>query len=766
MKKSLFCLCCLVFFSPVFAQEPAAGEGEEAHMHGPDGRHIAVASTFGPATGQKSILSHHDLRIADENDKPILGCEVHSVIHQKGDPKAVIHREANTYEPENEVYGSHMMYKAPGEYEISETITFPDKTTQTVTFPIWVPDPTGGKGSKEPVSPAGPSPWLLGIGGLLAVGGAFALGRRRGRKDASALSLILAASLILPTALAQEPKGGEDEEAHMHGPDGRHIAVASTFGKVQVPLKAYPSAELKESADKVVGKYRLRLSIENEEMAPPDPAVVPMSAKAAAGLGLALEPVRQARGSGALTAVGKVQPNPNRLVTISARVGGRIVRVGLTPGDQVQAGHTVAVIESTEIAQIQGTLRQARAEATQAAAAEQKALAQIAEAQAGLERSKTQEEAARAQVERASTTLARQKKLAEAGAFAQPTVEAARVALTAAEGELMQARTALTAAEKAEKRLAAGLESGVVARKEVEAAQASVAQARARVETAGRQLETAKATLSREERIQSEGLRNAREVQQAEGELSAAQAALKTASAEVTAEGKRLLAARSARAETLALRSKALAATEEARRRLALLGASESGSTQVTMTTPISGEVETRPVNAGELISAGAPLASVLNTDDIWIESEVFEKDLSKVRVGQSVAIAADAVPGKTFAGRIAYIGGEVNEQTRAVKVRTVVANPGELLKPNMFVRVLLGAGGGQSLLIPRSALQEEGSESIVFVKESEDSYRRIVVEPGQTLGENIVILKGLKPGQSVVTTGSYQLLSLAKKGG
>lgn len=739
MKKTLICLCCLVFFSPVFAQEPI---------------------------GQKSILSHHDLRIADENDKAILGCEVHSVIHKKGDPSSVIHKEANAYEPENEVYGSHMMYKAPGEYEITETITFPDKTTQTVTFPVWVPDPTGGKGAKESTTPAGPSPWLWGIGGLVAVGGAFALGLRRGRKDASALSLLLAAALILPTAFAQEPKGGEDEEAHMHGPDGRHIAVASTFGAVQVPLKAYPSADLKESADKVVGKYRLRLSIENEEMAPPDPAVVPLNAKAAEGLGLALEPVRQVRGSGDLATVGKVQPNPNRMVTISARVGGRILRVGLTPGDQVQAGHTVAVIESTEIAQLQSALRQAQGEASQAAATEQKALAQIAEAQATLERSKTEEEAARSQVERARTILERQKKLAEAGAFAQPTVEAARVSLTAAEGELIQAKSALGAAEKNATRLTAGLDSGVVARKEVEAAQASVAQARARVETAERQVETVRTALAREERIQTEGLRNAREVQQAEGELTATQAALKTASAEVSAEGKRLLAARSARAETLALRSKAQAATEDARRRLALLGASESGSTQVTMTTPIGGEVETRPVNAGELISAGAPLASVLNTDDIWIESQVFEKDLPRVRVGQAVTIAADAVPSKTFAGRIAYIGGEVNEQTRAVKVRTVVANPGELLKPNMFVRVLLGAGGGQSLLIPRSALQEEGAESVVFIKESEDSYRRVVVERGQTLGENIVILKGLKPGQSVVTTGSYQLLSLAKKGG
>jgi RND family efflux transporter MFP subunit len=761
MKRKNLLLCCALSLAlPLFAF--AQNEDEESHMHGPDGRHIAVASTFGPAAGQKSILSHHDLRVADANDKALLGCEVHSVIHRKGDPSAVIHREANAYEAENEVYGSHMMYKEPGEYVIVEKITFPDKTTETVAFPVWVPDPMGGATREKPASPAGPSPWLWGIGGLLAAGGAFALGRRSGRKDAATLSLILAATLVLPPALAQET----EEESHMHGPDGRHVAVASTFGKSAVPLKAYPTPDQKESADKTVGKYRLKLSIENEEMAPPDPAVVPLAAKAAQGLGVALAPVRQAAGSGELATVGTVQPNPNRLVTISARVGGRVLRVGLTPGDQVRAGHTVAVVESTEIAQLQGTLRQARAEAAQALAAEQKTIAQSAEAQAALTRSRTQEEAAQAQVERARVTLERQKKLAEAGAFALPTVEAARTALTAAEGEVALARAALTAAEKLEKRLTPGLESGVVARRDVEAAQAEAAQARARFETATRQMETARTTLSREERIRTQGLLNAREVQEAESERKAALAGLRTAQAEAAAESKRLLSARSARAEALALRSKAEAAIYDARRRLALLSASETGSTQITITTPIGGEVENRPVNSGEQVASGAPLATILNTDDIWVQSEVFEKDLARVRVGQTVAIAADAVPGQTFTGRIAYIGGEVNEKTRAVKVRTVIANPGERLKPNMFVRVLLGSGGGSALLVPRAALQEDGTDSVVFVKESEDSYRRIVVEVGTTIGDQVVVRKGLKAGQSVVTTGSYQLLALAKKGG
>jgi hypothetical protein len=141
--------------STLYAQEPE----EAGHMHGPDGRHIAVAETFGPAVG-KSILSHHDLMITDtsrfsmkKEGAVVEGADVHSVIHKKGDPKAVIHKEHNSYEPENGVYGSHMMYKEPGEYVIIENVTLPGGKKYTLEFPIWVPGPTGAAQKSAGVSP-------------------------------------------------------------------------------------------------------------------------------------------------------------------------------------------------------------------------------------------------------------------------------------------------------------------------------------------------------------------------------------------------------------------------------------------------------------------------------------------------------------------------------------------------------------------------------------------------------------------------------------
>lgn len=787
---------------PALAQEEEAG-----HMHGPDGRHIAVASTFGPAAG-KSILSHHDLMILDtrkpgkEGGAVVEGCDVHSVVHKKGDPKAIIHKEHNSYEPENGVYGSHMMYKEPGEYEITENVTLPDGTKFTLEFPIWVPGPQVTAKGKE----AGLSPLVLGGGlvGLLAlVLIAFLLGRRRGRQAAAGLSIVLLLAGVLPLASA---RAEEEEAGHMHGPDGRHLAVASTFGSAPEPLRAYPSADLKDSASQDRPPYRFRLSIENEELAPPDPDVVNLAPAAAQAIDLRVVPASTKPLAGGLSTTGQVRPNPNGSVTVNSRVSGRVLRINVIPGQKIAPGHVVAVIDSTEVAEAQAALNRARSEQRQAEAVRGRVRAEvsrttslIAEAEAALERVRAQraethaeveraradQEVARGKVENARKTLVRQQSLASAGAFAQGPVETARSAMAAAEGELREAQTALFAQEAQTRRLEQGLKEGVVAKKELDAAQATVAQFRTRVTTAERQLEIARTALNREERIQRESLRDAREVQTAQADLDAAQLGVRSAEAAVTRQQRAVDAAEAliashqravetARAQQQAARSEvreadaaaagAAQAVRSALNRLQLLGVTSGSGNQVAIKAAIGGEIESRPVNVGQAVAAGEPLCTILNASSVWIESDVFEKDLPRIRVGQQVAISAEAVPGRTFGGTITYIGGEVNPQTRAVRVRTVVQNPGEVLKPNMFVRVIIASGSGSAVVVPSAALQEQGGEQVVFLKQSEDAYKRTAVKVGPTLGDQVVIESGVKAGDQVVVQGAYQLLAKVGK--
>ena len=804
-KKLLLALIGMALALP---SDVRAQEGETGHMHGPDGRHIAVAETFGATTG-KSVLSHHDLKITDtskfslKKDEGVLveGCDVHSIIHKKGDPKAVAHREHNTYEPENGVYGSHMMYRDPGEYVIIENVTMPGGKKYVLEFPIWVPATSAGK-------PEGaPSPLLVGLGamGALAViAAAYVLGRRSGRRAAAGLSSLALLIGVLPFsgAVAQE-----EETGHMHGPDGRHIAVAETFGtRPGDPLKAFLGPNREIEAFQTKDNYRFRLSIENEEMAPPDPDVVSLSAAVAAAVGVEVVPVRSRPLGGGISAVGLVRPNPNGEVTVNSTVRGRVLRMNVTPGQQISRGQVVAVIESTEIAEAGASLSRAESQQRQSDAAHASARAevrrmlslveessaglarsqaQLAEAGAEVERARAELEISRGKVESARKTVARQLQLAAAGAFAQGPVESARAATAAAEGELREAQTALANYEAQARRMEQGFKDGVVARKDLETAQTAAMQGRSRAATAERQLQIVRATMSREERILRENLRDNREVETARAEFEAAELGVRSAMAAVVRQQKSVTAAealvtaqrrslesaesqvesaRSGEREAAAAAAGSRQAVRSSRNLLRVLGASSEGGSQVAVAAPIAGEVASRPVTAGQVVEPGEALATLLNTQSVWVESDVFEKDLPRIRLGQRIAIGADAVPGRTFEGTISYIGSEVNAETRAVRVRTVVRNPDKILKPNMFVRAIIASGSGAALSVPLEAVQEQAGEQVVFVAESAESYRRRVVRLGPTLGDQVVIEAGLKSGERVVTRGSYQLLAKARK--
>jgi membrane fusion protein, heavy metal efflux system len=736
--------------------DAAYAQEEAGHMHGPDGRHIAAPSAGGG--GANSILSHHDLKITDSKGAVEKGCEVHSSIHPKGNPADVIHREANVFEPENGVYGSHMTYKSPGEYVLVEKVTLPDKQQMTVEFPVWVPDPAGGHADH------GTSPWLYILGGavvLLLVSGAYAVGRRSASRGQAALLLLCAGVAFASTAGAQ----GEGEAGHMHGPDGRHIAMPGAGGGGGPQLRAYPTPDGKESAVQTRGAYRFELSIENEELKP-DPDLVVLTPEVVQSVGVTVVEAREQAAAGGIATTGQVRPNPDRAVTVNSRVAGRVVRVGVTPGQDIGAGHVVAVIDSAEIAEAQAALQRGRADLLQAQAASSRARAQVAEEQAELARARADADAAGGRAETARKALARQRELAEAGAFSQGPVEAARSAVAEVEGELRQAQTGLATLEAQSRRLEQGAKEGLVARKEAEAAQSAAAQGRTRVNTAERQVQIAQAALAREERIQREGLRNAREVQQAQGDYDAALLAVRSAEAVVSAQSRAVQAARSGAQEVGTSVQRANTTIRSALNTLRVLGARPGGGSQVTLTTPIGGEVESRPVNVGQSVAAGEVLATVLNTDTVWVVSDVFEKDLARVRVGQKVVVTADALPNRTFPGTVNYVGAEVDPQTRAVRIRTVVPNPGELLKPNMFVRALIGTEAGEGrVTVPAEAVQEDGAATFVFVEEEPGQYRKRAVKVGAKLGGQVAVQSGLLPGEKVVTNGAYQLLAKAKGG-
>ncbi len=719
----------LLLFLVMCASVGALGQEEEpGHMHGADGRHIVAPQASGGA--QTFILSHHDMRIEGSDGRIIIGCKVDSTITREGDPKSIIHTEHNAYEPENEVYGSHMNYKAPGEYVITQAVTLPEGKKLSVDFPVYVPAIGGATAQEE--HPHGPNYLLIfgGIaGGLLILFGVYKLGQKNARTGSA---VILALVVLGGASLSKLAWAQEDEEGHMHGADGRHI-VAPDAAKSSGPmLKAYPAPNQGESAEKSVDGIKFVLSIENEEMTP-DPDLVAVGSEKAKLIGLQVAPVQFSWTGGGLQTTGRISANPNGVVVINARASGRVVSLGALPGTTVSRGAPLAVIESPELADAQSAYRRAIAEVSQAQASVKIAQSGIASAQT--------------RVTISGRTLSLQKQLAATGAFASPSLEVARSAVSRAEADLASSKTSVQALEVTVQRLEAGVASGVVARRELEAAKADLETARSARVNAERQLALAQEALNREQSISNKGLRNAKEVETAQADVDLARAALS--------------ASRNGLLQAQADLVRAQSTVRVARDQIALLGGSPGGGNRITMTAPISAEVEHRNVSVGQTVAIGQQLYDLLNADVVWVLSDLYETDIPKVRVGQKAEVIADALPNRTYAGEVAFIHNEVEEKTRTTKVRVVVNNQGEQLKQNMFVRVQLGTGSGRQTLVPTAAVQTTGGVSIVFVEEVPGTYRRTVVQTAGTLGNRTIVKGVLEPGQKVVTDGAYQLMAM-----
>ncbi len=222
----------------------------------------------------------------------------------------------------------------------------------------------------------------------------------------------------------------------------------------------------------------------------------------------------------------------------------------------------------------------------------------------------------------------------------------------------------------------------------------------------------------------------------------------------------------------------ATASLEAARKALQVFGFSaeqvkeidQSGnvSSRITLRAPISGQVTEHHAVIGALIDSSTPIMTIIDPSKLWIDAEIYEKDLSQVKLGQKVEITVPAYPGEIFHGKIFYVGAVVDPQSRTITVRTEVANPGSRLKPGMFANIgILTQSKDDAITVPHQAVLTEGDVHIVFVTDPNQPGYYICreVKTGAVTNGNIEILSGLSLGEKVVIEGNYQLKSKLNEG-
>jgi cobalt-zinc-cadmium efflux system membrane fusion protein len=210
-------------------------------------------------------------------------------------------------------------------------------------------------------------------------------------------------------------------------------------------------------------------------------------------------------------------------------------------------------------------------------------------------------------------------------------------------------------------------------------------------------------------------------------------------------------------------------ALASARRHLLILGLKDSAidalasqpnlASVFSLNAPISGVVVERNATVGATVGSDASLFKIIDTSNVWVDANVFEKDLGRVRRGQEVRVTVPAFPGVTFSGRVILISSVVNPETRGVQVRTEVSNADGRLKPDMFANVeIITDVRRAAISLPESAVLDDGGKKIVFVQ-TDKGYEKHIVTTGIQNGDRVEILDGLQAGDKVVVKGNYLLL-------
>ena len=185
----------------------------------------------------------------------------------------------------------------------------------------------------------------------------------------------------------------------------------------------------------------------------------------------------------------------------------------------------------------------------------------------------------------------------------------------------------------------------------------------------------------------------------------------------------------------------------------------------VTLNAPASGIVLDKKVVQGQAIQAGDELYTIADLSDVWVDAQLREADAGAVAVGTPATLEFTSYPGRLFAGRVTYIYPVLTEQSRTVRARIAVANPGGLLKPGMYATVRLSTSGRSALSVPRSAVVQTGERSLVFVDVGDGKLMPHTVQLGRAGSDYIEILSGVKAGQRVVTSAQFLIDSESNLG-
>lgn len=180
---------------------------------------------------------------------------------------------------------------------------------------------------------------------------------------------------------------------------------------------------------------------------------------------------------------------------------------------------------------------------------------------------------------------------------------------------------------------------------------------------------------------------------------------------------------------------------------------------------PFAGVVIKSEVAAGEVVDTEREMFTIADISTVWVQADVYEKDIAFIRQGQEVKIEVAAYPGETFTGKITYVTDFLDPKTRSARVRCEVPNPHLRLKLEMFANIQIPTPAQrEALMIPASAVQQIQDKPVVFVKIGDAEFQKREVQLGPQSDGWVEVTGGLKAGEVVAAEGSFYLKSALLK--
>jgi cobalt-zinc-cadmium efflux system membrane fusion protein len=198
------------------------------------------------------------------------------------------------------------------------------------------------------------------------------------------------------------------------------------------------------------------------------------------------------------------------------------------------------------------------------------------------------------------------------------------------------------------------------------------------------------------------------------------------------------------------------------------MGASGEGS-ELSLRAPLGGTVVSRDAVVGQPVGTEVTIASIADLSEVWFLARVFEKDLGRLEVGAPAEVTLNAYPNERYAGKVEYVGKQIDPISRTVNARIRLTNKEDALRLGLFgtAHVVAKSAGATEpvLVVPRSAITELAGKTVVFVQVGEGEYETHEITAGDAAAGRVRVIAGLREGELVVVEGAFTVKSVLLRG-